>query len=347
MSPKPGVERSDVEIAIICALPIEARAIQTLMENTSKDTVSNTDRSEATKTQPDENAYTLGEMGGHPIVLVHMPSVGKVSATFVSTHLKHTYTAIKLALQVGICGGVPKDREEVKRRLGDVVIGTGVVQFDLGRQHPDRFEQSEHSQKLIGKPSVEIQAFIKKLQSSKENLEQIMQKTLAANITSGFRLMDCLYDATYWHMHRNTECCTQDHKVCDEAKRSTCDSLHCEDFQLFEKRTELKPVIHFGPVGSGDMVMQCRTHRDTLAKEKGIIAFDMEGVGTSMHQACLFVKGISDYADSHKNKDWQEHASLAAAACAKAIIGQWHLSDKSELKSQVCSEIPLDLSIAC
>ncbi|CEI63729.1 unnamed protein product [Fusarium venenatum] len=334
MSRKSGVKRSDVEIAIICALPTEARAIQKLMENTSNDTVGNPDYSGATKTQPDENAYTLGEMDGHPVVLVHMPSVGKISATFASTHLKHTYTAIKLALLAGICGGVPKNGDEVKRRLGDVVIGTSVVQFDMGRQYPDKFEQSEHSQALLGKPSVEIQAFIKKLESSKEVLQQRMQTTITENIATGFRLADDLYDATYWHIHRDADCCIQDEKICDTARRSTCESLHCDDLDRREKRTELKPIIHFGPVGCGDTVMKSGTHRDNLAKGSKVIALDMEGAGTSMHQACLFVKSISDYADSHKNKDWQEHASLASAACVKAIIGQWHLSDKSALKSQ-------------
>ncbi|XEU97576.1 hypothetical protein FSHL1_002862 [Fusarium sambucinum] len=334
MSSNSGVNRSDVEIAILCALPMEARAFQTLMENTSQDTLSIPDFSDVTKSEPDENAYTLGKMGGYPVVLVHMPSVGKVSATLVSTHLKHTYTAIKLAVLAGICGGVPKDGDEVKRRLGDVVIGTSVVQFDLGRQYPDRFQQSEYSQTLLGNPSAEVQAFIKKLESSKEVLQQRMQTTIAANIATGFRLADDLYDATYWHMHRDAQCCSQDEKICDAARRSTCESLHCDDLDRREKRTELKPIIHFGPVGCGDMVMKCGSHRDTLAKESKIIAFDMEGAGTSMHQACLFVKSISDYADSHKNKHWQEHASLAAAACTKAIIGQWHLSDKAALKAE-------------
>jgi hypothetical protein len=35
---------------------------------------------------------------------------------------------------------------------------------------------------------------------------------------------------------------------------------------------------------------------------------------------CLVVRGICDYADSHKNKAWQPYAAATAAACAKAIL---------------------------
>jgi len=35
---------------------------------------------------------------------------------------------------------------------------------------------------------------------------------------------------------------------------------------------------------------------------------------------CLVVRGICDYADSHKNKEWQGYASAAAAAYAKELL---------------------------
>ncbi len=35
---------------------------------------------------------------------------------------------------------------------------------------------------------------------------------------------------------------------------------------------------------------------------------------------CLAIRGICDYADSHKNKTWQAFAAAAAAACAKEIL---------------------------
>ncbi len=35
---------------------------------------------------------------------------------------------------------------------------------------------------------------------------------------------------------------------------------------------------------------------------------------------CLVIGGICNYADSHKNDDWQEYASTVAAAYAKELL---------------------------
>jgi nucleoside phosphorylase len=35
---------------------------------------------------------------------------------------------------------------------------------------------------------------------------------------------------------------------------------------------------------------------------------------------CLVIRGICDYADSHKNKIWQPYAAATAAAYAKELL---------------------------
>ena len=35
---------------------------------------------------------------------------------------------------------------------------------------------------------------------------------------------------------------------------------------------------------------------------------------------CLVIRGICDYADSHKNKQWQPYAAATAAAYAKELL---------------------------
>jgi nucleoside phosphorylase len=40
------------------------------------------------------------------------------------------------------------------------------------------------------------------------------------------------------------------------------------------------------------------------------------------HFPCLVVRGICDYSDSHKNKDWQGYAALTAAAYAKDLLAR-------------------------
>ncbi|KAK5467687.1 hypothetical protein LTS15_000660 [Exophiala xenobiotica] len=55
----------------------------------------------------------------------------------------------------------------------------------------------------------------------------------------------------------------------------------------------------------------------------------MEGSGVSQNLSTLVIKGVCDYADSHKNKDWQNYAAATAAACMKAALHAWPNLDKA------------------
>ncbi|KAH7176231.1 hypothetical protein EDB81DRAFT_751619 [Dactylonectria macrodidyma] len=46
----------------------------------------------------------------------------------------------------------------------------------------------------------------------------------------------------------------------------------------------------------------------------------MEAAGLMNSFPCLILRGICDYADSHKGKTWQPYASATAAACAKEVL---------------------------
>jgi len=66
--------------------------------------------------------------------------------------------------------------------------------------------------------------------------------------------------------------------------------------------------------------MKDATVRDTLAAEKDVLCFEMEAAGLMNHFPCLAIRGICDYSDSHKNKEWQGYAAMAAAAYAKDLL---------------------------
>ncbi|KOS22375.1 Aminodeoxyfutalosine nucleosidase [Escovopsis weberi] len=82
-------------------------------------------------------------------------------------------------------------------------------------------------------------------------------------------------------------------------------------------------MIHFGSLASGDGVMKSGEDRDRIAQAEQIIAFEMEGAGVWEVLPCLVMKGICDYADSHKNKAWQNYAAATAAACMAAFLDEW------------------------
>jgi nucleoside phosphorylase len=51
-----------------------------------------------------------------------------------------------------------------------------------------------------------------------------------------------------------------------------------------------------------------------------VIAFEMESAGAWDYLPTIVIKSVCDYADSHKNKEWQEYAAATAAACTKAFL---------------------------
>jgi hypothetical protein len=66
--------------------------------------------------------------------------------------------------------------------------------------------------------------------------------------------------------------------------------------------------------------MKSGEERDKIAREYKIMAFEMEGAGVWEEFPCIIVKGVSDYADSHKNNAWQGFAAATAAAVTKALL---------------------------
>jgi nucleoside phosphorylase len=144
-------------------------------------------------------------------------------------------------------------------------------------------------------------------------------------------------------MHRNPkDCkdglCSEGKTICDHARKSSCQEVGCDPAEVERScKPKAKPDIHFGSVASGDRVMRSGEERDKLAETEGVSAFDMEAAGVWEYLPCILVKGVCDYADSHKNKAWQEYAALAAAACTKAVLEQW--PKKGEVPAdQVCLE---------
>lgn len=59
-------------------------------------------------------------------------------------------------------------------------------------------------------------------------------------------------------------------------------------------------------VTSGKVMKDGATRGEVGAKLGGVLCFEMEAAGLMNSFPCLVVRGICDYADSHKNKRWQK-----------------------------------------
>jgi nucleoside phosphorylase len=124
------MKHEDYTVAWICALPLEAAAAKVVLDKTHP---------QLSQSAGDDNAYTLGDISGHNIVIACLPSgvYGTISAATVAANVRNTFPAIRFGLMVGIGGGVPSTNNDI--RLGDVVVSKptgvlgGVVQYDYGK----------------------------------------------------------------------------------------------------------------------------------------------------------------------------------------------------------------------
>ncbi|KAL4913805.1 hypothetical protein BDW62DRAFT_191697 [Aspergillus aurantiobrunneus] len=82
--------------------------------------------------------------------------MGKGSAARVAASLQFSYTGIKLALVVGICGGAPSPPTYPDIFLSDVVFSNAVIEYDFRRQYPGGFQQKTDIKDILGRPDQEI-----------------------------------------------------------------------------------------------------------------------------------------------------------------------------------------------
>jgi len=216
---------------------------------------------------------------------------------------------------VGIGGGVPSGDHDI--RLGDVVVskpeGTfgGVIQYDFGKTVQEgRFTRTGS---LNGPPHVLLNA-VANLQARHLYDEPKMSRFLSemamryprlrVACTSPGAERDELFEPEYDHPENQTTC-----DICDRNR-----------LVARAARSDGVPVVHYGLIASGNQVMRDGRTRDRLRQELKVLCFEMEAAGLMDDFPCLVVRGICDYADSHKHKDWQLYAAATAAAYAKELL---------------------------
>ncbi|KAJ0415332.1 hypothetical protein BJY00DRAFT_327145 [Aspergillus carlsbadensis] len=295
----PTLQHSDYTIAWICALPLEMAAAVAMLDQA---------HASVHISPSDTNTYRLGAIAAHNVVITCLPATqyGTNNAANVATNLRRIFPSIRVGLMVGIGGGVP-DQTDI--RLGDVVVGTRIMQYDLGKVIRDgelqRTAFSRFPDHLLSTAVSSIRA-VHELQPSQTSL--IMQQRLSGY--PGFARPaspDRLFEAEYEHPRPASANCDD----CDESRlvpRST--------------RPSNDPVIHYGAIASGNQVMRSGTVRTRVGQQLGVICLEMEAAGLMDILPCLPIRGICDYSDSHKNKEWQRCAAGHAAAYAREFLGE-------------------------
>ncbi|KAH7114765.1 hypothetical protein B0J13DRAFT_488099, partial [Dactylonectria estremocensis] len=271
----------------------------------------------------DNNAYTLGKIGQHNVVIAVLPDgqYGISSAASVARDMMHSFPNIRVGLMVGIGGGAPSKKHDI--RLGDIVVSApregkgGVFQYDFGKTIQD---QSFRPTGFLNQPPAVLLTAVTVISgqyesdghSLEEEINDILQKKprLRKKYSRPDPSSDRLYQSEVVHPADSDSSCV-----------AACGS-DLSKLILRSERTqdEDNPAIHYGVIASGNQLIKDASIRDKLAAEENILCFEMEAAGLMNHFPCLVIRGICDYSDSHKNKEWQGYAAMAAAAYAKDLL---------------------------
>lgn len=91
-------------------------------------------------------------------------------------------------------------------------------------------------------------------------------------------------------------------------------------------RKDGRPMCHFGPIGSGRPALSNEALKQRMISEFGLRAFDsefdpvVESIYGNCKESYIMIRGVSDYKDGRKKKEWQQYSALVAAAFMKSII---------------------------
>ncbi|KAF3392461.1 putative ankyrin repeat protein [Penicillium rolfsii] len=255
--------------------------------------------------------------------------MGTNSAATVATSMINTFQSIRFGLMVGIGGGIPS-----KVNLGDVVVSQpdadypGVVQWDMGKL--EREGRFVHIGSLNRPPNVLLNAS-NQLKSNYEMFGSKINEYLD-DVERRFPRLAPKY----------TRCeFLEDQSLISESKRQTWTKIYFLSslwqaiisllayllgswaIPVNEEKRRLEVRVHHGLIASGNKVVKDAHSRDSLDKAYGghVLCVEMEAAGLMNDFPCIVIRGICDYADSRKEKSWQEYAAAVAAAYVKELLG--------------------------
>ena len=302
------MKHDDYTVGWICALATEMAVARAMLDER---------HDSLPQDRRDYNSYALGRIGPHNVVIACLPEgvMGVTSVARVAEQMSWTFRALRFGLMVGIGGGVPSAEHDI--RLGDVVVSKptgstgGVIQYDYGKTvETGRFERMG----LLNRPPDELLQAVSSLKAGHLMDEPVFPRYLLEMGSKFPRLRrastaphsqdDRLFETDYNHVVGETTC-------------AKCD---VDRLVSRPKRADNIPVVHYGLIASGNQVLKDGQTRERLRRELNVLCFEMEAAGLMDSFPCLVIRGICDYADTHKNKQWQEYAAASAAAYAKELL---------------------------
>ncbi|TLD26576.1 hypothetical protein PspLS_04347 [Pyricularia sp. CBS 133598] len=187
----------------------------------------------------DNNSYYAGRIAGHAVVLLQLPNMGPLAAASGAAGLRSSYLNIQLALLVGVCGGLPVINGQ-SAYLGDVVVSKSVVNYDFGRQYPDKFVPKDGVDDSLGRANKDIRGLLAWLERERgmklllsktaDNLAILQKRAQEEYGSKKYSPLpdwdDRIFPSDYQHKHPSGECntCEQGH-FCQAAAKLSCTEI--------------------------------------------------------------------------------------------------------------------------
>ncbi|XP_048524513.1 uncharacterized protein LOC109540147 isoform X2 [Dendroctonus ponderosae] len=308
-------------IAIITAQYCEKLAVDAMIEN--KETFVRY------TTVGESNVYTLGNIGAHRIVCTKLPTVGRTreamtAAGNTTTRLLGTFQKVDFVFLVGVGGGVPHYTDYNKHvRLGDVVVSCptrnkSIYLYCENAQVSDKGYQFEI--KNYSPNNFCLQDIATQLKLSSDQDPSLTPPWLTY-LSSGLKILTSQKEPDF-----NAPSGETDKLYMSIGERDLIEVAHPVPQDGSIKRQAGCPRIHLGPVAAGRHVVKDDRLRQQFATQVGALAFDcefdavIESILGNCKDSFVCIRGISDYKDGTRRKEWQPYASLAAASVMKSIV---------------------------
>ncbi|KID95704.1 Pfs, NACHT and Ankyrin domain protein, partial [Metarhizium majus ARSEF 297] len=288
-------------VAWVAALPIERAAAEAMLDEEHAAPTG------FTRHQTDPNVYTWGRVGEHNIVIASLAAgvYGTTSAATTASSLLASLPSIRVGLLVGIGGGIARPDEDRDIRLGDIVVSEpdgitgGVCQYDLLKAKSGDKRQRKG---FLGRPPTVLLNALASIQADHERKDPKvpfnLQEMLDKNPKMGKRSKQ---NPGYAHQGIHNDRLFK--ASCEHVPGPDCRGCDTADEVQRDPRDTTEPEIHYGTIVSGNILVKDAAARDRIVADVGedCICFEMEAAGLMNHFPCLVIRGICDYADSHKN----------------------------------------------
>lgn len=311
-------------VAWIAALPHERAAATAVLDEEH-------DKPAAFEQLPhDTNSYTWGKVGDHHVVIASLPAgqYGTTIAATTANALRFSLPHIRFGLMVGIGAGVPQLERGEDVRLGDIVVSQphessgGVVQYDLVKARQEGHFLTGY---LAMPPEVLLKA-LGKLQAEHEMRDSTVPTILEATLLKFPKMAKrTAKDPGYRHPGADSD------RLFAASSQHTsggdCSGCLEADVVPRDERDTTDPEIHYGVIASGNTLVKTANEREEILQRlpetlrSKCLCIEMEAAGLMNTFPCIVIRGICDYADSHKNDKWQKYAAATAAAFAKEFLG--------------------------